>query len=559
MAGWTDFRNGSFMSATSYFPDFAMALTPASGTLNAPSDSMDFTVSIPAVKLYTDTVVLSGQVTPVPTSGTITFSYPQGNKITTFPGSRTVRVKVTGSVPAATYQLAFFGKGPNGTPAHQRGATLTVQVTQTLGVSVTASPTAVCTGNSTQLQASVTGGVTPYTYTWSSNPAGFSSTLPNPTASPTIDTWYICTVHDNVPTTVKDSVLVTVTSLPATPGAITGSTTPCEGVAETYTIAAVTGATTYTWTAPAGSTILSGQGTVSASIQLGPNPGDISVTSGNTCGSSSASLLAVTISPLPLAPGTITGPTNVCAGELADYSVAAVTGVANNWTVPSGSTINSGQGTPAISVLWGSNSGPVVVDAENSCGTGPSSTLNVTVETIPGAALSIIGPDTVCQGESGYQFSIPVITNATTYLWTLPSGASISQGQGTNAIVVDFNSSAISGDMTVAGNNDCGTGIASSKFIDVVVCTGIGETLLSTVGISPNPVRDLLSVSITGSEKQLHMVVLDSRGHPVYEEHLVDLPQTFVRQIDVSRFARGLYLIRLISEARVFNGKFVVE
>ncbi|MBE0646902.1 MAG: T9SS type A sorting domain-containing protein [Bacteroidales bacterium] len=560
MSSWADFRNGSFLSMTAYFPDFAMALTPASGTLSAPSDSMDFTVSVPAVKLYTDTVVLTGQVTPAPTTGTITFSYPQGNKITTFPGSKTVRVKVTGSVPAATYQLTFFAKGPNGTPAHQRGATLTVQVTQTLGVSVTASPTAVCTGNSTQLQASVTGGVTPYTYTWSSNPTGFSSTLPNPSASPTVDTWYICTVHDNVPTTVKDSVQVTVTSLPATPGAITGSTTPCEGIAETYTIAAVTGATTYTWTAPAGSTILSGQGTVSASIQLGPNSGDISVTAGNTCGNSSASMLAVTVSPLPLSPGTITGPTNICSGTSDNYSVATVTGVTNNWTVPSGATITSGQGTPSITVLWGNNSGPVVVDAENSCGTGPSSTLNVTVQTIPTGAQAISGPDTVCQGESGYPYSVPLINNASSYIWTLPPGASISQGQGSNAIVVDFSGIAVSGDLAVAGNNECGTGTSSSKYIDVMVCTGLDETKLrSHVTISPNPVSDRLSVSINGSEKQIRMMIMDAQGHMVYQETLTDLPASFVQQIDVRSFAKGLYLIRLINEPRVFNGKFVVE
>lgn len=560
VAGWTDFRSGSFMSVTSYFPDFAVALTPGSGTLNAPSDSMDFTVSVPAVKLYTDTVILSGQVTPAPTSGSITFSYPQGNKINAFPGSKTVRVKVTGSVPAATYQLTFFAKGPNGTPAHQRGATLTVQVTQTLAVSVTATPTSLCSGGSTQLQASVSGGVTPYSYTWSSNPAGFSSNLPNPTASPTLTTWYKCTVTDNASTVVKDSVQVTVTALPSTPGAITGNTAPCEGDAETYSINPVTNATTYTWSAPSGSTILSGQGSVSASIQLGPNSGDISVTAGNTCGTSSASMLAVTVSPLPLSPGTITGPANVCAGDNADYSVASVTGVTNNWTVPSGSTITGGQGTPAITVLWGSTSGPVVVNAGNSCGTGPSNTLNVTVGAIPGTAQSIVGPDTVCQGETGYAFSIPVITNATSYLWTLPAGASIAQGQGTNAIVVDFSNSAVSGTITAAGINDCGTGPASSKNVEVVVCTGVDETgLLSEIRISPNPVRDILSVSIRGAEKEIRMVILDASGHPVYEETLADLTESSIHRISVIGFTQGLYLVRMTNESRVWLGKFIVQ
>lgn len=560
MAGWTDFRQGSFMSVTSYFPDFAMALTPASGTLNAPSDSMDFTVNVPSVKLYTDTVVLSGQVTPAPATGTITFSYPQGNKITTFPGSKPVRVKVSGNVPASSYQLTFFAKGPNGTPAHQRGATLTVQITQTLNVSVTATPSTVCSGSSTQLQATVTGGVPSYTYAWTSNPAGFSSTLPNPTATPAATTWYICTVQDNASTIVKDSVQVTLTALPAAPGAITGNTIPCEGITTSYTIAAVTGATTYTWTVPAGSSIVSGQGTVSASVLWGPNSGDVTVTAGNSCGNSPASQLAVTVSPLPLSPGTISGPPAVCAGEIADYSVQVVTGVTNNWTVPFGAIITGGQGTPAITVIWGSTSGIVSVNAGNSCGTGPSSTLSVTVETIPGAAQVISGPDTVCQGESGYPYSVPVISNATSYIWTLPPGASISQGQGSNAIIVDFSGSALSGELTVAGNNECGTGTLSSKYIDVVVCTGLDDNgLRSQIGISPNPVHDLLTISIKGQEKELRILIMDGRGRVSYETSLDDLPEVYSTQIDVSGFAKGVYMIRITNESRLFNGKFIVD
>ena len=66
MAGWTDFRNGTFMSVTSYFPDFAMALDKTADSLFAPSDSIDVVVSVPGVKLYADTVLLSGSVTPSP-------------------------------------------------------------------------------------------------------------------------------------------------------------------------------------------------------------------------------------------------------------------------------------------------------------------------------------------------------------------------------------------------------------------------------------------------------------------------------------------------------------
>ena len=76
MSAWTDFRNGTFMSVAAYFPDFAMALDHNADTLFTPIDSTTFQVSIPGVKLYTDTVVLSATISPIPTSGTLVFHYP---------------------------------------------------------------------------------------------------------------------------------------------------------------------------------------------------------------------------------------------------------------------------------------------------------------------------------------------------------------------------------------------------------------------------------------------------------------------------------------------------
>jgi hypothetical protein len=560
MAGWTDFRQGSFMSVTSYFPDFAMALNNTIGTLYVPNDSIDFTVSIPGVKLYTDTVVLSGMISPAPASGSISFTYPQGNKITSFPGSKIVRLKLTGNVPLANYQALFFAKGPNGTPAHQRNATITVMASLALAVSVTATPSAVCTGGSTQLQAFASGGTGPYTYAWASNPAGFSSTLPNPTASPAANTWYICTVHDNVAGVKKDSVYVTIITMPAVPGTISGNTAPCTGAAENYSIASVPGATSYNWNVPAGASILSGQNTIAVSVLWGSNPGNVSVTAGNSCGNTAASQLAVTPAPLPATPGPLSGPSTVCTGTLANFSVPAVTGVTNTWTVPPDATITAGQGTNAITVQWGVNAGFVSVIAQIGACVSSAGTMGVNTEILPTAAQAISGPDTVCQGLGGYQYGIQPIPNASSYVWTIPQGAVISQGLGTNAIQVDFGGTALSGNIMVAGTNMCGTGTESSAYVNVMICTGInGKQLNSMIRIYPNPVHDLLSLSIKGNEKQLRVLITDVSGHQLYEKMLTNLPADCERQIDVSGFAKGVYFIRLTNNSRVFTGKFMVE
>lgn len=560
MAGWGDFRSGSFISMTGYFPDFAMSLSPATATLSQGSDSAAFTVSIPAVKLYSDTVVLSGQITPTPTAGTLTFTYPQGSTITSFPGSKTVRVKLTGAVPVGNYTANFYAKGPNGTPVHLRSATITVQISQVLALTVSANPTTVCNGSTTQLQATVTGGTPPYTYAWTSNPPGFTSSLQNPVATPTVNTWYICNMHDNVNTQRKDSVYITIGTMPAVPGTITGSTTACQGTTGTYSITAVPGATTYNWAGPAGSTIQTGQGTTSATILMGPSSGNVTVTAGNNCGTSAPSQLAVTVSPLPAVPGTITGPTSVCEGATSNYSVPTVAGVTNTWVVPAGATITAGQGTPNITVLWGSFSGSISVTAANNCGTSAPSFLNVTVETIPGAAQSISGPDTVCKGQGGYLYSIPVISNATSYTWMLPPGASITQGSGTNAVTVAFNSTAQTGDLTVNGNNACGSGTPSMKSVFAMICTGVTSgDLQSKVEIYPNPAHGSINLSVSGQEKNLRLSITDMNGKLVYEEDLSRLGSEFTRQISIEKLTSGIYMIRLTGEGRVFNGKFTVN
>jgi hypothetical protein len=480
--------------------------------------------------------------------------------ITSFPGSKIVRLKLTGNVPLSNYQAQFFAIGPNGTPAHQRNATITVLASLGLSVVVTATPVAVCAGGATQLQAFASGGTGPYTYAWTSNPAGFNSILPNPTASPAANTWYVCTVHDNAAGVKKDSVYVTILNVPATPGIISGNQTPCSGATENYNIPYVPGAASYTWNVPAGAFILSGQNTTAVNVQWGTTSGTISVTAGNSCGSSNASLLAVTVAPVPASPDPLTGPSTLCTGTVANFSVPAIAGVTNTWTVPPDAVITAGQGTNVITVQWGTGAGFVSVIAEIGTCISSAAIMGVNVETLPGNAQAISGMDTVCQGYGGYQYSIPAISNATDYVWTLPPGAVISQGQGTNAVSVDFSGSALSGDITVAGSNMCGTGTASTAFIQVEICAGINENLLrSQVLIYPNPVHDLLTLSIQGMEQQLQIRITDVSGRQIHDQLLENLPSECTRQIDVSRFAKGVYLIKLTNGSRVFTGKFTID
>ena len=92
----------------------------------------------------------------------------------------------------------------------------------------------------------------------------------------------------------------------------------------------------------------------------------------------------VTVTSGPAQPGVISGSTNVVTNTSYNYSITPVAGATNHvWSVPSGATITSGQGSPTITVLFGAGGGTISVVANNSCGAGSPRTLNVTVATAP--------------------------------------------------------------------------------------------------------------------------------------------------------------------------------
>jgi D-alanyl-D-alanine carboxypeptidase len=84
---------------------------------------------------------------------------------------------------------------------------------------------------------------------------------------------------------------------------------------------------------------------------------------------------------------------------------------------------------------------------------------------VPGCSGAITGTTTVCQGQQFVTYTIPPISNATSYVWTLPPG--VTGTSNTNSITVDFGLSAVSGTIVVSGVNNYGAGGTSTLFVTV--------------------------------------------------------------------------------------------
>jgi hypothetical protein len=106
---------------------------------------------------------------------------------------------------------------------------------------------------------------------------------------------------------------------------------------------------------------------------------------------------------------------------------------------------------------------------------------------LPAAAGPITGNSSVCEGDAGISYTVSPIANATSYEWTVPTGAIIVAGANTNSIIVDFPAPSSSGNITVYGTNFCGNGTVSPNFAVTVnpvpatpVVTNTGTTLYSS-------------------------------------------------------------------------------
>ena len=175
--------------------------------------------------------------------------------------------------------------------------------------------------------------------------------------------------------------------------------------------------------------------------------------------------------PSPASPGTITGLSIQCPGSTQTYSIISVPNATTyNWTVPTGWSISSGQGTESITVTVGTDSqnGDISVTASDLCGTSVASILPVTVgNAAPSAPGTINGTSVQCPGATTQTYSITAVSNATYYVWTVPTGWTITSGQGTDNIIVSSGITGENGDITVTAENACG--VSSTSTLAVIV------------------------------------------------------------------------------------------
>lgn len=249
-----------------------------------------------------------------------------------------------------------------------------------------------------------------------------------------------------------------ISEIPQQPGVIAGDLNPCTSV-QSYTIAQSASGVSNTWSVSGGGNVTF---TNNSALVNWNSAGtyNLSVSPSNYCGIGQARSVNIAVRTSPEMPNQIIGNSNPCQG-LHNYEVLSQSGVSYTWALPSGGGAIVANNSLS-NVIW-NNTGnfEVRVTPSNSCGLGPSKSLQVKVDGVPSTPDTILGIDSVCLGNQNYR--VPGVTGLN-YVWSLSSGGIMNpQANTTNINWISEGSHQIS----IIASNQCGSSAPKTLLVSV--------------------------------------------------------------------------------------------
>ncbi len=244
-------------------------------------------------------------------------------------------------------------------------------------------------------------------------------------------------------------------------------TAPLSGLGSTTGIG-----TTYLWTASNGGSISGPTNMINATAA---SPGKyVLVVCRTIAGASCCDTAKVTVSSSGAVPNTpaIVGDSLICIGGNQSYSVTADPNASGyTWTVPSGVTIVSGQGSGLIMVQWNNVNGDICVTADNICGSSPANCISVQVMATPAAPI-LSGTLQVCRDSIETYWVDSAGINS--FNWQV-LGGSILSGNGTDTIQVRWDSIQPLASVCVTASNTCGPGNQTCLMVTINAPPGLAQ------------------------------------------------------------------------------------
>lgn len=416
-----------------------------------------------------------------------------------------------------------------------------------LGATASATPSTICAGASSTLQAFGSGGSGNYSYSWTSVPSGFTSTLPNPTVFPLTTTTFNVSLNDGF------SIATGSTEVNVSPKPIAGAGTSFSipygtNAALSGTAYGSAGPYSYYWTSlPPG---------YSSSIN---NPTFINlqattifvltVTDQSTGCQSEPSQIMVTVTGSPLSANLVVDHPVICLGTSTQLHAMAGGGSGNytyTWTSnPLGFT--SSLANPVVSPMVSTSYELVLSDGFN------QASGSITVHVNPRPVIHLGPADTtVCIYDT-------VVLDAgnpnSDYYWS--NGAtSRTITASTSGIGADIQSYSV----RVVNAFGCSDSSTININFSFGPCTGIWEKpSLSSLSVWPNPGQGIFTLKIEPVSGPFKLSVINLLGIVIHQEEINAKPGKLLKDLDFSGLKSGVYFIRITNQQEDSTLKLVIR
>lgn len=418
-----------------------------------------------------------------------------------------------------------------------------------LGVGAIADPSTICYGQTTQLRAIASGGAGNYSYQWT-GPAGFTSTIQNPTVQPLSTSVYSVIVGDGY-NTASGTVTVTVNPLPLA-DAGTGQSIPFGTYI--YLSGNVTGGSGncfYSWT-PADKLInpnIKNPQTVKLEATTIYSLVVSDLVTG--CVSDNPANVTIEVTGGPLNANPSATPPWICKGDTTQLHALAGGGNVGHYSYswvsnPPGFTSTDPEPfvNPVVNTLY-----TVTVDDNFNVANG-----STTVSIYPEPYIHL-GPadSTVCIYQT---VDLDAGNPGADYLW--------SNGESTRVITI--NATGILNEtqfysLRVTNEHGCFSESSINVHFSFEACTGIEERSgIMGIGIYPNPSAGIITVEGRGLKSDLNVTFLSVLGQTAGSYVLPGNPSGKSHlTLDLTSLPKGIYLVRVGNSDLVKTIKLIIE
>lgn len=322
-------------------------------------------------------------------------------------------------------------------------------------------------------------GITPYSYAWTSSPAGFTASLANPSpANVSITTDYMlavtgyngCVLYDTVNVILSNSPIIT--TQPAT------NTAACTGNNLSLSVAASGASNSYQWykgATPVGANL----NTYTVTNLTAADAGNYTVVITNACGNVTSDIAAVTVGDVPTITTSPNASNAFCVGNLLSLDVVATGSGLNYQWYKGASPVGTNAANFTIPAVTATNAGTYNVVVSNNCGSVPSTNAIVTINNSPAISTQPATNTDVCLGGT-LNLSVAASGTGNTYQWY--NGAS-TIGANANSLSISPFTLTDAGNYTVAISNTCGnitsnTAVVSANDIPAITTQPAATTTL---------------------------------------------------------------------------------